>query len=72
MLYFHPLVVPAGLACLWIPAFAGMTVEESRWQVGGLLGKSPAVGGESFHSLVAPSVPAWSTSQKLKVNVPPP
>ena len=35
MLYFHHLVVPAGLACLWIPAFAGMTMKAKAAGMGG-------------------------------------
>jgi hypothetical protein len=27
ILYFHYLVVSSGLACLWIPVFAGMTIK---------------------------------------------
>jgi hypothetical protein len=31
-IHFHYLVMLAGLARLWIPAFAGMTGERPRWQ----------------------------------------
>jgi hypothetical protein len=32
--YFHHLVVPAGLACFWIPAFAGMTMKTKAAGIG--------------------------------------
>jgi hypothetical protein len=33
--HFHPLIVPAELACAWIPAFAGMTLWKTRgWALG--------------------------------------
>jgi hypothetical protein len=33
--HFHHFVMQAKLACLWIPAFAGMTGERQRWQAWG-------------------------------------
>jgi hypothetical protein len=35
ILHFHHLVVPAGLACLWIPAYAGMTMKAKATGMGG-------------------------------------
>jgi hypothetical protein len=35
MLHFHCLVVPVGLAHLWIPAFAGMTMKAKAAGMGG-------------------------------------
>jgi hypothetical protein len=45
MLHFHCLVVPVGLARLWIPAFAGMTMKAKAAGMGGSCGKTPPTEG---------------------------
>jgi hypothetical protein len=41
MLHFHCLVVPVGLARLWIPAFAGMTMKAKAAGMGGSSENTP-------------------------------
>jgi hypothetical protein len=55
MLHFHCLVVPVGLARLWIPACAGMTMKAKAAGMVGSCGKSPDLGLQSG-STMQPSI----------------